>query len=128
MNTYITLMADKYKIPKSDLVEVWKNASAKVANKNPKLQEKDPKFTSLVMTEFDNTLKTIHLEEAKFIMSERDKVTREGQKWIDALASDNYVQADGAFKGFVNASYNKMISRDAEDFIKKFAEKIKNDK
>lgn len=125
-NSYITLKASKIGLDPSDLEPVWNDSTNYVRETYPTLSHKDPSFVSKVMDAFDKKVDTFYLEKARRLIMQKEQVKRHGQEWVNALAKGNYVMASEAFPKLVQSSLDGLIDVESKEFLKKFADKIKN--
>lgn len=124
-NAFIISQSQETGVPVDTLNSLWERCEQIVHNTDKELQTTDPKFTTEVMKLFKEEIKLLDIHKAKEIVMAREEFTRHGQDWLNALATQNYVAAQGSFPKIMDAKVRSMINTKKEDVLKRFAEKIK---
>lgn len=123
--SYILLKSQETGISPDVLETVWADCENKQKIDNPELPQIDPAFTSKVMSKFDDKVNMMNVEKARSMIMAREEAKRVGQKWIDSLAQNNYVQAKEEFPKFVKSAFESIVNSKSKEFIEKFSDKLR---
>jgi hypothetical protein len=121
-------MAIKTGLPMGQLEKFWELA---VKKNNLTNELRDSLFWTNVMKDFQKLINEVDIEEAKNIMETREQYKSEANNFLNAIASDDYINAQDAFKKMVASRLESNISDRAERYcqevLSKEARKLAND-
>ena len=124
MNSLIIKAHTDTNIPIQLLNQLWESSENHIRNTMPHIKESDPKFVAEVAKIFWNKIQHSDIQVVKEKYMSKDNFIREGNKWLNALANDNYVAAKEHFPQLVQNSLNQILEKGRVDYLKKMAEEL----
>lgn len=123
-NAYISKASRKNLISERVLATYWEKA-VKLQEENGEYKNKSNKsFWYGVVKNFNALLNEQELVRAKEIMTEREKFNLNTEKFINCLASDDYVTASNHMNSMVESSLKSLIDTRKVQYQKELGEKV----
>ncbi len=122
-NAYVSKSSRKNLISERVLKTYWEKA-IKLQEQSESRDKSKKTFWYGVVKKFEGMLNEQELVKAKSIMTEREKFTLNTEKFINCLASDDYVSAGEFMNAMVESSLNGMIDVAKIQYQKELGEKI----
>lgn len=120
--SYMRSVENKTGIPKQKLEGIWKEC----VEEQKKLSECQPsskKFWRLVTNKFETRLDEIALQEARIVMSERDKLRYGIEHFLNNMAQEDYVGAKEHMPKMLDSAWQSLINSRKDYYLKELSKK-----